>query len=469
MRLHEALRSTALRWATAIALTLVVQGAMLSLVFWWQTAAQAKTTIQRDLVADCRRLAALPQARLLDALDERLSGDVHRNRYVAVFKPDGSRVMGNVSALPHLLDPDGRAHLVELQRSEPRGLGPDDAQAVACPLAAGGTLLLAHDLDDLNHLRGLVLRAIGLSALPAVLLALLGGVALSVRAQVRVQGVRLTTERIIAGQLRERLPVRGSRDAFDLLSLNVNRMLDRIEELMAEVRAVGDDIAHELRTPLTRLRAGLERGCEEAGTPEEIRAVGEKAMLEIDQALSIIVALLRIREIEQVQRRSHFQAVDLEQIVRTAMDLYGPNAEAKSLTLRLSVERVAPFAGDPDLLMEAVANLIDNAIKFTGPGGHVQVNLSPRAEGGATIIIADDGPGIRPDERDAVLNRFHRASSAARLPGHGLGLSLVAAITKLHGFELKIDGGEVGCTVTIIVPRIHHVAQTGSFALDCAG
>ena len=255
----------------------------------------------------------------------------------------------------------------------------------------------------------------------------------------------------MAGDLRERLPTRGGDDPFDQFAVSVNRMLAEIEVLIHEIAGVGDDIAHDLRTPLTRVRVRLERGRQHAATRDEFRAVADQAITGLDQSLAIITALLRIAEIEHNRRLEGFSQVQLAPLVREVGDLYDPIAEDKRVTLRIDAADEATVRGDRDLLFEAVANLVDNAVKFTPEGGSVELALVPR-ESETVIRVRDTGPGISESEREAVTKRFYRSDKSRRTEGLGLGLSLVAAIVKLHGFRFTITAGP-GCTVEIACPH----------------
>jgi signal transduction histidine kinase len=271
---------------------------------------------------------------------------------------------------------------------------------------------------------------------------------MSWRAQTRVKEVNIAAVRIMRGHLRERLPVRGSSDDFDRLAISVNRMLDEIERLLDEVKATGDEIAHDLRTPLTRVRARLENARRKGASAEEYESVIEKSMQGLDQALAIITALLRIREIEAGRRRAGFRQVELAEIVTAVDDLYQPIAEDKNIRVSLDIAETPRLFGDRDLLIEAVGNLVDNAIKFTPEGRTVNVALTVR-RGWPLIQVADTGPGIAEDERETVFLRFHRSASAQQVPGVGLGLSLVAAIAKLHDIRITLRDDVPGCMVEL--------------------
>jgi signal transduction histidine kinase len=226
-----------------------------------------------------------------------------------------------------------------------------------------------------------------------------------------------------------------------------------LEEALQEAKVVGDNIAHDLRTPLTRVRIRLERGREHAATLEELRAVADQAIAGLDQSLTTITALLRITEIEHSRRREGFSDVHLAPLIREAGDLYDPIAENKGVTLRVEALDGAAVRGDRDLLFEAVANLVDNAVKFTPEGGSVNLTLLHQ-QGGTVIRVSDTGPGIPEIEREAVTQRFYRSDQSRNIKGLGLGLSMVAAIIKLHGFRFTISPGP-GCTAEIACPHVN--------------
>jgi PAS domain S-box-containing protein len=225
-----------------------------------------------------------------------------------------------------------------------------------------------------------------------------------------------------------------------------------LEEALQEAKVVGDNIAHDLRTPLTRVRIRLERGREHAATLEEMREVADRAIAGLDQSLTTITALLRITEIEHSRRREGFSEVQLAALIREAADLYEPIAENKGVILRVEAPDGPIVRGDRDLLFEAVANLVDNALKFTPEGGRVELTLLHQ-EAETVIRVSDTGPGISEAEREAVTQRFYRSDKSRNTKGLGLGLSMVAAIIKLHSFRLRISAGP-GCTAEIACPQV---------------
>jgi signal transduction histidine kinase len=228
-------------------------------------------------------------------------------------------------------------------------------------------------------------------------------------------------------------------------------MLDEIEALIQSIAGVGNDIAHDLRTPLTRVRVGLERGRNNAATLGDLQRATDQAIVGLDQSLAIITALLRIAEIEQSRRLSGFSNVALADLVREVGDLYEPIAEDKNITFTVTAELEIFVRADRDLLFEAIANLVDNAVKFTLESGRVDLTLLESVDKGI-VRVSDTGPGISVNELDLVARRFYRSDKSRRTPGLGLGLSLVAAIVKLHGFAFTIMPGS-GCVAEISCGR----------------
>ncbi len=441
--------TTAFRWTLAIAGGFTAMALLLFAFIYWQTAAREQGRIDGIVLAATRRIADGP-GEAVPRLVAWLAEDLHGVRYGAVFGPDGNWLGGNVLALPAGLQADGRAHRVAIGPidRDRDGDSPEVVRGVARRLGDGRMLVLGYDIDELDQAQELILRALGLGLAPAVMLSLAGGTVLAWRGQRRIAAVHEAVGRIMQGHLQERLPTRGAADELDRVAAAVNGMLDRIEQLVEEIRGVGDSIAHDLRTPLTRVRTRLERSREEALTREEFQAAADRAIASVDQALAVVSAVLRIGEIEHGQRRAAFAPVDLGGLLRDAAELYEPVAEEKDVRLHLRVTAASAVPGDRDLLLEAVGNLLDNAVKFTPAGTDVTLSLYGGPDG-ACIRVADNGPGILPSERKRVLQRFYRTEKSRTVEGSGLGLSLVAAIVSLHGFRLRIGGSEAGCVVEI--------------------
>jgi signal transduction histidine kinase len=445
VRLPDFARTTTFRWTLGIAGAFVLCTFALFGFVYWQTAAYMTSRIDGLLTEE---LSAIKT----HSSDWWLRQDPRRIRVAGLFGADGHRIEGNMESLPGGLAFDVPTDAVVV-RVDNLGRETQKVRLIAHRLPSGDVLVIGRNIDELAQIARIVERALALGLLPALGLAMAIGMVLSLRAHHRLTEVNRHIQRIVAGDLRERLPTRGRDDPFDQLAVRVNRMLGEIESLIHEITGVGDDIAHDLRTPLTRVRVRLERGREHAATLEELRAVVDQSIAGLDQSLAIITALLRIAEIEHSRRLAGFSQVRLAPLLREVGDLYDPIAEDKHVTLRLEAAGEAIVHGDRDLLFEAVANLVDNAVKFTPEGGCVDLALLAR-EGETVIRVRDTGPGIPESERKAVTRRFYRSDKSRCTVGLGLGLSLVAAIAKLHGFRFTIAAGP-GCTAEIACPQVH--------------
>lgn len=437
-------RTTTFRWTLAVAGAFVLGTLLLFGFVYWQTAAFMTSTFDDLISGELHIIAADAPGRRLEHIDNRLRDDPRRIRLAGLFGPDGHRIAGNMESLPPGLTPDIPANAMVV-RIDDRGRETENVRLVTGTLADGEVLAIGRNVDDISEIADIVRRALTLGLLPAFALAIIIGFVLSLRAHNRLSEVNRRIQHIVAGDLRERLPTRGGDDPFDQLAASVNRMLGEIETLIQEIAGISDNIAHDLRTPLTRVRIRLERGREHGGTVEELRAVADQAIAGLDQSLTIITALLRIAEIEHSRRLAGFSDVRLAPLLREVGDLYDPIAEDKCVTLQVQAANEMTVHGDRDLLFEAIANLVDNAVKFTPDGGYVELALLQRGDM-SVIRVSDSGPGIQEIEREAVTKRFYRSDKSRRTEGLGLGLSLVAAIVKLHGFQFTINAGP-GCTV----------------------
>jgi signal transduction histidine kinase len=316
-------------------------------------------------------------------------------------------------------------------------------------LPDGHKLLVGDDEERIEALDGAVLRGFGLAFLGVVVLGVAGGYALSGEVNRRIAAISGTAEGIIDGDLTRRVPVRGSDDDLDRLALTINRMLDRIAALMESLKQVSNDIAHDMRTPLTRLRQKLEAGL---AAPRDREAALEGALGDLDSILDTFAALLRIAQIEGGARRAAFRACDLAALARTVTDAFAPSAEDQRQALTLAVESPATVDGDAELLTQMLVNLVENALRHAGAGAKITVKVA-RLGQGATLSVADDGPGVPDAERERLFDRFYRLERSRSTPGSGLGLALVAAVAKLHGAEVNLLAAQPGLEVRVSFPE----------------
>jgi signal transduction histidine kinase len=449
VHLPDFARTTTFRSTLVIAGAFVLCTVVLFGFVYWQTAAYMTSSFDALITGELHIFAAEPPERWLPHINERLDNDPRRIRIAGLFGADGHRIAGNLESLPGGLTPDVPADAVVV-RVDNQGRETQKVRLATVRLPDGEILAIGRNNDEIGGIANIVRRALMLGLLPAFGLAVVIGLVLSLRARRRLSEVNRRIRRIVTGDLRERLPTHGSNDPFDQLAVSVNRMLGEIETLIQEIAGVGNDIAHDLRTPLTRVRARLERGRARAATLDELRTVVDQSIGGLDQSLAVVTALLRIAEIEHSRRLEGFSQVQLAPLVREVGDLYEPIAEDKRVNLQVEAADEATVHGDRDLLFEAVANLVDNAVKFTPEGGRVTLALLHR-DGESVIQVKDTGPGISEAEREAVVKRFYRSDKSRNTEGLGLGLSLVAAIVKLHGFRFTIAAGP-GCTTEIVFP-----------------
>ena len=452
MQLPEFTRSTTLLW------TLLVAGIFAALVVALLGFVYLKTkddlTMRSDRVvaAQIGFFAHLSPQRRLDAIDDYLKQDPGRLRVAGLFGSSGRRITGNLESLPPDLETDNAVRSAVVDRADESGREKQAVGLIARRLPDGDVLVIGRSVDEVGEIAHVVGRAVALGVIPAVLLCLAVGVALSARARRRIVEVNERVQRIVAGNLRERLTHRNTNDPFSKLAMIVNGMLDEMETSIHALAGLGSDIAHDLRTPLTRARLTLERGRANSSTLEQLQMVADKTIDSLDQSLLIISAILRLAEIEKSQRSAGFGKVALADIVREVGDMYEPIAEDKGIDLLIHSPHELSVHGDRDLLIEAVANLVDNAVKFTPAGGQVEIGLF-HGNGENIVRVKDTGSGISEHERDAVLRRFYRSDKVRHTAGLGLGLNLVTAIVKLHGFRFTIIPGS-GCVAEIACPQV---------------
>lgn len=308
--------------------------------------------------------------------------------------------------------------------------------------------------DAGDHSSFTVMIELAMVAVAVLLLVLAGLAAVLVtrRTVGRIEEINATSRAIMLSGLDRRIPLRGSHDEWDRVAENLNQMLDRIETLMAEVKQVSDNVAHDLRTPLTRMRGRLEKAYHAPRDSEADAALIGDTIADLDAVLGMFASITRISEIETRARRSAFRALNLAEIAGEVVELYDAAAEQVATRLSLGGDREVVVTGDRDLLFDAIANLVDNAIKHGRAGGRVTVTCRS-ADGGAMIAIADDGPGIPTEARDHVFKRFYRLEQSRYTPGNGLGLSLVAAVARLHGAEIALHDNTPGLTVQLSFPK----------------
>ncbi len=440
-------RSTSFRLALGYAALFALSSLLLIGVLYWATAGTIERRIEHAIEAE----VALLKERYADA---GLSGLLAAVRVRVTDDPDGNTIYLVTDARHRTL----AGNLLNWQPPEKLREGwfeielahEDDTSAARLfnhVLPNGGHLIVGQDMADRIELQGLIVNALLWAGALTLLFGAGGAILFRHLMRRGVDAVRRTAGAIIDGDLSQRVPLTGTGDELDLLGETVNRMLDQIQRLMEGVRQVSNAIAHDLRTPLTRMRGRLEvLLAEEMALPR--RSAIEKALGEVDTLLQIFDALLRIAEVEAGARRSAFAPVDLAALLEDLAELYAPLAEEEGQSLALAIQGTPAVQADRHLVSQAVANLIENAIKYAGEGA--KITLAARAtDEGAEITLSDTGPGIAPEERAHVTERFYRGERSRGSPGSGLGLSLDQAVARLHGGSLTLEDNAPGLRAVV--------------------
>ena len=385
------------------------------------------------------QVLVLSRSDFIELIEQRSQDQDVRGAVYLMVDPQLRPVAGNVPAWPKIAADQGK--WIQFKVSVPYGdeTREHEMRAQRFPLPGGYRMLVGHDVQERQDVKNLMLRGLIAAVVLTLLLGLGGGIWMGRRILAQAGAISAVAMQIMRGDLSQRLPVRDADDELNTLAREINGMLDKIEQLTLGMRTVLDSAAHDLRTPLNRLQASPER------------RVLERVTTEVDHMRSTLDALLRIAlaETGTVAR----EPVDLSALVASLVELYAPVSEERGIAFESTVAAGAEVQGSRQLLAQALANLLDNAIKYTPDGGHIRVLLrgtpAGAATGGPEVVVEDDGPGIPADKREIVLGRRVRLDEARKFPGSGLGLSLVAAVTKLHGARLVLDDAAPGLRVSL--------------------
>ncbi len=441
--------SIAIRQAFAYAGLVIVTMVVLLAIVYLQTLGTWQNRIDRQIETTSQRLvdyydrngAEKLAAHVIGLLGDGIDSDTE---VYTLLAPDGHKVAGNLSASPSLTESGSGIgdYLVE------RAGRTSHSRLSMTKLHDGAVLIVGRDMEDQRQLEVLLRRASAWAALAAIAMAIAGSLIFRRQLERRVGAIRKTAHEIERGDLAQRVPISPREDEFSRLSRDINAMLDRIHDLMEGVRHVSNTIAHNIRTPLSRVVAGLHTA-QATRNPETIPAVIESAIGEIQDVNVLLEKLLRIAEVESGTRRQAFAAVSLNAVVLEVLELYDALAEAKGVALSHELTGEPLAEGDGDLLANAVANLLDNAIKYTPSGGRVHVSTATEASE-LSITVADSGRGIPEEARARVGTRFFRVDRS--VPGWGLGLASARAIVVLHGGTLDLKDAGPGLIARITLP-----------------
>ena len=369
----------------------------------------------------------------------------------------GEGVAGNIQSLPAsvLANPDARARSIPYSRiDDDDESGQHFALVRVFQLSDGHLMLVGRDMSELEQFKEIRQRSLFLTALLMVALGLASWLFVSRRVLKRIESVADTSRQIMTGDLTGRLEVTGTADEFDRLAISLNAMLVRIERLMSGLKEVSDNIAHDLKTPLTRMRNRVETALANAATEEEYREALQATIEDSDQLIRTFNALLMIARVEAGSSDVEFEEIDVSDLVHDVCELYEPLAEEAGCDFNVDVDSPVMVRGNRELLSQAVANLIDNAIKYSNAGsgaGEVAIQIERRTDKVA-VVIKDNGPGIAEEDRERVTERFVRLEASRSKPGAGLGLSLVTAVAGLHDGSLEMSDNDPGLSAELILP-----------------
>lgn len=405
------------------------------------------------VLGQTRALMSFPLKDLPDEINKYRSGDLRDVNFFGLFDSNGTIIAGNVTSLPRGLLVDGQPH----ELTEP-GFQPG-ARALAQRLANGQILFVGYDAKTLTGLRAILLQSLIWSGAIILLGGFTIGALLSFEPLRRVSNIQRISRKIASGDLSQRLPVSGVGDELDVLSMLINNMVSDMEHLMEEVKSLGDNVAHDLRTPLNQLRAHLHRALEEYPVDEPSLAHSHarlvQALVATDVLLGRFRAIQRISEIDSRARSAGMMAFDASSWLFSIVEDFLPVAEESGISLKATIAPGIHLMADRELLAEALYNLLDNALKFTPSGGQIELRLL-QLEEGIRFEVQDNGPGIVVEDRSKVLHRFGRSKTAQTIPGAGLGLAIVAAVARVHRYELLLEDANPGLRVVIQTTHEKH-------------
>ncbi len=445
------LRSASFRMAAVYAGLFSVSAVVFMLFIWWATSGLLEREVESAIRADAQVLSEHwlegGLANLVITLRDRLDQDVDEDALYLLEDAAGNRLAGNVGRWPPAITSTEVWYELPVSRAGTHGL----AEMRAFALPGGMRLLIGRDIHGRDILRRLLGQTLLYALILVFALSAVGVVVVRNLFHRMVSNVADTTSRIAAGELSQRVHLIGTGDEFDQVAETINDMLDRIARLMDGVRQVSNSIAHDLRTPITRARGLLEEALAADRPPAELRTAIENAVDNLDAITKVFEALLRIAEIEAGSRRSAFAVFDLVPLLVSLGEFYEAFAEEGGAILKVEASGSIEVRGDRALLQQAIANLLDNAIKFSPRGGTVRL-AAVAGDGQATITVADDGPGMPPADLLRATERFFRGEAARSTPGSGLGLALVLAVVQLHGGEFQLEDASPGLAARIGLP-----------------
>jgi signal transduction histidine kinase len=447
VRLNRLLRTAAFQFLALYAVVFGISVLALSVIVYWITQAALDRQFNARIESEAAVLAAQYRSNDLDRFEsllrERESPRKQRQFHYRLTGADQLPLEDTLN-----LSPPPSPGWSDRTRNDGAAGGPQEFRVLTIALDHGLSLSVGRDLSSIRDVGHAILVAFAWAFAATIVLGLLGGLFVSRRFLARVDSMTSAGQEIIDGNLKHRLPLHKTNDDLDFLALTLNRMLDRINELMESVRQVSSDIAHDLRTPLSRLRHRLEAALAAERTAAELSEAIAGAINETDGILSIFSALLRIAQIEAGTRRSAFACMDLSSLVNDLADAFAPSIQDEGKSLKIFIEPNISTIGDKELLTQLLANLLENAIHHTPAGTTIEMQLRS-LPGRIQFVLADNGPGVPLEARDRLFDSFYRPEKSRTTPGSGLGLSLVKAVANLHNATVVLGDNKPGLRVEL--------------------
>ncbi|MBC3937034.1 HAMP domain-containing protein [Undibacterium sp. CY7W] len=442
--------SSAFRLSLICGAMVVVSVMLISVALYLRTVGVLERNADEKILLISDRLATVANTENLTEVTRKialaLSDGVDSDTEIYFLgDPNGRKIAGNVNSVASLypLEKIIDQHVI-------RDGHPSQGRLLIRRTHAGNYLVVGRDMSDLNDINTLIWKAIGVGGLLAIALSVGGMIFFRAQIEKKIWAIRHAAHEIETGDLRSRIQVSEDGDEFSRLSQDLNRMLDRIEHLMDGVRHVSNNVAHNIRTPLGRVRAHLDEALRGDSNKQQLRAAGESALQELDGLISLLGKLMQVAEAESEIRRQHFQTISMHEVLTDLIELYDAVAEEMEIGLQMQIDGAPTIFGDKELISCAIANLLDNAIKYAGKNATIHFHLIQKQQK-VTLLVKDNGPGIAADEREKVLQRFYRLDH--KQPGHGMGLSIVNAIVKLHGGCLSLEDAKPGLILRLDFPR----------------
>jgi signal transduction histidine kinase len=460
--LAKTLRSTTFRLAL---ISIGVFGAIVIALFgyvYWSTASFVLSRSDSAIEAEWATLRNVYQANgregLIKAIEQRSAAAPLEGSVYLLADETFAPVAGNLKTWPAV------KRAGELNEFSSEALNSKAAPSQSLfrakweTLPDGFHLLVGKDISDLGRFATQIYEALAFAVLLIFALAAVASVSVTRRTVGRIESINATSRDIMETGLGRRIPLRGTQDEWDHLAQNLNSMLERIEALMAEVKQVSDNVAHDLRTPLARMRGRLEKASIEKGAFDHDQALISETVADLDDVLRMFSSLTRISQIEAANQTAAFRTVNLGEIATEVAELFDAAAEGKGGRVEVLGDKAVRVGADRDLLFDALSNLVDNAIKHGREGGVVIIHLDQK-DSKAVLSVSDDGPGIPSEQFEHVFKRFYRLEHSRSTPGNGLGLSLVAAVARLHGASIRLFDNAPGLRIELHFPSIDDIGE----------